>query len=187
MKLRKYKLFNILMSYRPDRFVKGLMAIYTAKKRYRLAKINNGCNLKKNDKLINEGFISYKKVLSNSIFNKISNVINNFDNNEACISYRNGKYSEGIIKNSNSVYIKNDFINSCFIAHCHSSDKMHLKAKVMSNSTVLIGPEGDFSLYEIENALENNFVPITLGSSRLRTETAGLMVCQTIALHYEEI
>ena len=84
-------------------------------------------------------------------------------------------------------FIKNDFVDSCFIAHCHSLNKMHLKAEVKSNSTVLIGPEGDFSLYEIENALENNFVPVSLGSSRLRTETAGLMVCQTIALHYEEI
>jgi 16S rRNA (uracil1498-N3)-methyltransferase len=41
----------------------------------------------------------------------------------------------------------------------------------------LIGPEGDFSPSEIELALQNGFVPITLGESRLRTETAALEAC----------
>ena len=40
---------------------------------------------------------------------------------------------------------------------------------------VLVGPEGDFSFDEVELAIDNGFEPITLGNSRLRTETAGLM------------
>ena len=60
-----------------------------------------------------------------------------------------------------------------------------LKNEVVSESTILIGPEGDFSTLEVEVALKNNFIPISLGSSRLRTETAGVIACHTIALHHE--
>ena len=48
------------------------------------------------------------------------------------------------------------------------------------NATVLIGPEGDFSKQEIQMASENNFMPINLGESRLRTETAGVHICSVI-------
>jgi 16S rRNA (uracil1498-N3)-methyltransferase len=47
--------------------------------------------------------------------------------------------------------------------------------------TVLIGPEGDFSDAEINAAIANGFTPITLGTSRLRTETAGIVACQTVS------
>ena len=47
---------------------------------------------------------------------------------------------------------------------------------------VLIGPEGDFSEQEISEALKNGFVPVSLGESRLRTETAGVVACHTIDL-----
>ena len=40
---------------------------------------------------------------------------------------------------------------------------------------MLVGPEGDFSIDEVRLAMENGYKPITLGNSRLRTETAGLM------------
>jgi len=84
----------------------------------------------------------------------------------------------------------NDFItkkhnSSCFIAHCLPSQKRKLKNHVDSESTILIGPEGDFSTLEVEVALKNNFIPISLGSVRLRTETAGVIACHTIALHHE--
>jgi 16S rRNA (uracil1498-N3)-methyltransferase len=46
----------------------------------------------------------------------------------------------------------------------------------------LIGPEGDFSVNEINAALEKKFLPVSLGNSRLRTETAGLVACHTINL-----
>ncbi|MBS4058645.1 MAG: 16S rRNA (uracil(1498)-N(3))-methyltransferase [Bacteroidales bacterium] len=48
--------------------------------------------------------------------------------------------------------------------------------------TILIGPEGDFSNDEVQLATNNGFVPISLGNSRLRTETAGVVACHTIHL-----
>ena len=72
-----------------------------------------------------------------------------------------------------------------FIAHCLPSKKKTLKNVVNSDSTILIGPEGDFSILEIELALKNNFIPVSLGHSRLRTETAGVIACHTIALNHE--
>lgn len=50
------------------------------------------------------------------------------------------------------------------------------------DATILIGPEGDFSSDEIEMALASNFIPISLGDNRLRTETAALVACHTIVL-----
>ncbi len=65
-----------------------------------------------------------------------------------------------------------------FIAHCHSTETPELKHQNVSLPTVvLIGPEGDFSKEEVELAEGNNFSAITLGTKRLRTETAGLYVC----------
>ena len=46
---------------------------------------------------------------------------------------------------------------------------------------VLIGPEGDFSLSEIERALEKGFKEVTLGNQRFRTETAGIVACSKVA------
>ena len=77
-------------------------------------------------------------------------------------------------------------ISNCFIAHCEESNKMSLKSEIAKNTTILIGPEGDFSATEIEAALLNKFTPVSLGNSRLRTETAGIVACHTIALHYEK-
>ncbi len=74
------------------------------------------------------------------------------------------------------------------IAHCEELDKKSLKqiAKPNQNITVLIGPEGDFSSNEIEMALQANFLPVTLGSSRLRTETAAIAACHSVAFINEE-
>ncbi len=60
----------------------------------------------------------------------------------------------------------------------------HLKsvAQINENSVVLIGPEGDFNKTELELALEKGFKKVSLGSSRLRTETAGLVACHTLNL-----
>ncbi len=71
-----------------------------------------------------------------------------------------------------------------FIAHCEDTNKKVLKNEVKNNEniTVLVGPEGDFSLKEIELALKNNFAPVSLGNSRLRTETAGIVACHTVVL-----
>jgi 16S rRNA (uracil1498-N3)-methyltransferase len=47
---------------------------------------------------------------------------------------------------------------------------------------LVIGPEGDFALDEIELAKQQQFVPVSLGQSRLRTETAGVVAVHTIEL-----
>ncbi|KAA3624726.1 MAG: 16S rRNA (uracil(1498)-N(3))-methyltransferase [Flavobacterium sp.] len=69
------------------------------------------------------------------------------------------------------------------IAHCENSEKSSLKDVVVPQEpvTVLIGPEGDFSLNEIERAMEQGYTGIHLGSSRLRTETAALVACHSVA------
>lgn len=66
-----------------------------------------------------------------------------------------------------------------FIAHCMNGDKFSLKQCLERGSryTVLIGPEGDFTPSELSEAAAVNFAPVTLGASRLRTETAALEAC----------
>ncbi len=74
--------------------------------------------------------------------------------------------------------------NDKFIAHCYDDQKTLLQQAYNkeSNALVLIGPEGDFSEEEVALALKNDFKPISLGNSRLRTETAGIVACHTINL-----
>jgi 16S rRNA (uracil1498-N3)-methyltransferase len=81
-------------------------------------------------------------------------------------------------------FMSQDFNGQLFIAHCEELDRKSLKNEVQpkKNITILIGPEGDFSVKEIEIALQNNFIPVTLGMSRLRTETAAIVACHTVAL-----
>jgi 16S rRNA (uracil1498-N3)-methyltransferase len=71
-----------------------------------------------------------------------------------------------------------------FIAHCEEEIPKHLKSFDLKNksSLVLIGPEGDFSIDEISQAKASGFSEISLGENRLRTETAGLYVCNVFAL-----
>jgi 16S rRNA (uracil1498-N3)-methyltransferase len=73
--------------------------------------------------------------------------------------------------------ILTDKSESKFIAHCETDEKKnHLNAIPKSSSSImLIGPEGDFTTAEIELALKNNFIPVSLGENRLRTETAGMV------------
>lgn len=74
-----------------------------------------------------------------------------------------------------------------FIAHCHVADLQHLKDKASKGSdvTILIGPEGDFSLTEVSSAKDAGFTEISLGKSRLRTETAGVAACHIVNLANE--
>jgi len=68
-----------------------------------------------------------------------------------------------------------------YIAHCEKSDKLELKNEKSKEKTlILIGPEGDFIPKEIELALQNQFKAVSLGTSRLRTETAGIVAVHTI-------
>jgi 16S rRNA (uracil1498-N3)-methyltransferase len=66
-----------------------------------------------------------------------------------------------------------------FIAHCEPQKKSTISEfyKKSHSALVLIGPEGDFSVNEINQALQSGFSPISLGKSRLRTETAALAAC----------
>jgi 16S rRNA (uracil1498-N3)-methyltransferase len=66
------------------------------------------------------------------------------------------------------------------IAHCideNSRQYITQVAEPNQNYTILIGPEGDFTTLEIELALQNGYKPLTLGNTRLRTETAALAAC----------
>ncbi len=81
-----------------------------------------------------------------------------------------------------SSFIKQPFDGRKFIAHCYPFEKQSLKSIYQPGEDVLIliGPEGDFSEKEVAEALEYGFEPISLGESRLRTETAALVACHTI-------
>lgn len=71
-----------------------------------------------------------------------------------------------------------------FIAHCNDGKKPYLK-DVLGNQgsyIILIGPEGDFSPEEVKKATDAGFIPVSLGESRLRTETAGIFACAVVNL-----
>ena len=79
----------------------------------------------------------------------------------------------------------NDFITQKldgdrFIAHCLNKDKIKLNKSIDKKSNILIGPEGDFSEKEIALAIKNNFQSLSLGKSRLRTETAGVIATHSL-------
>lgn len=81
---------------------------------------------------------------------------------------------EKVVKNTNE--------NLKTIAYCGDFDEPNLTNEIKKGESllVLIGPEGDFSPYEVNLATSNGFKTVGLGKSRLRTETAGVVAC-TIA------
>lgn len=76
-------------------------------------------------------------------------------------------------------FLSQQFSGQKFIAHCEKGEKASLTDELQKQDKylILIGPEGDFSSNEIDDALQSGFKAITLGSSRLRTETAALEAC----------
>lgn len=86
-----------------------------------------------------------------------------------------------------SDFIKQPFNGQKFIAHCEETERTSLKNTLQSNSDVLIliGPEGDFSSSEIKAAIALGFKPVTLGNTRLRTETAAIVACHSVAFSNE--
>lgn len=74
-------------------------------------------------------------------------------------------------------FVSQPFEGQKFIAHCYEGEKEALLQALQpgENALVLIGPEGDFSPEEVQKAMTYGFRPITLGRSRLRTETAALV------------
>ncbi|MDR0834123.1 MAG: 16S rRNA (uracil(1498)-N(3))-methyltransferase [Candidatus Symbiothrix sp.] len=100
-------------------------------------------------------------------------------------------------------FVQQPFDGQKYIAHCNSGDKTLLSelyastirglrasttldmtpvkpAMTDKNALILIGPEGDFSEDEVAEALKTGFQPVSLGETRLRTETAALYALQTI-------
>jgi 16S rRNA (uracil1498-N3)-methyltransferase len=76
-----------------------------------------------------------------------------------------------------------------FIAHCYEEiprsylfDELQKLSDGFHASTVLIGPEGDFSIDEVREAVDAGYISVHLGSSRLRTETAGLAAVMMMQL-----
>ncbi len=84
---------------------------------------------------------------------------------------------------SYSQFVIKTFEGQKFIAHCEETDKKSLKTEIKANQnyTILIGPEGDFSENEIQIAIKNKYIPISLGNTRLRTETAAIVAAQSVA------
>ncbi len=80
-------------------------------------------------------------------------------------------------------FINQKFDAQLFIAHCEETNKKSLKESITKSKDylILIGPEGDFSVKEIKTAIVNGFIPVTLGETRLRTETAAIVACHSVA------
>lgn len=70
------------------------------------------------------------------------------------------------------------------IAHCANDNKQEIQKLKYTNSTILalVGPEGDFTSEEVTLAKDNGFKALSLGNTRLRTETAGLYIAQSISI-----
>ena len=85
-------------------------------------------------------------------------------------------------------FIQQTTVSQKFIAHCYEQDKQLLQRVYQKSfdAVILIGPEGDFSPEEVQAAIQHQFHPVSLGSSRLRTETAGIAACHTISLINEK-
>lgn len=78
-------------------------------------------------------------------------------------------------------FIQTDDSEKRFIAHCFDSTKSQVDESIKAKSvTVLIGPEGDFSLSELKLTTENGYQPLSLGLPRYRTETAAVVSCTLI-------
>jgi len=93
----------------------------------------------------------------------------------------------------NDLVTFNDFLNknknnTGYICHLEKGNENNLLSLDLKGSEtfILIGPEGDFSRAEIELALNKNIYPITLGESRLRTETAGIVACHLLNIKNNE-
>jgi 16S rRNA (uracil1498-N3)-methyltransferase len=84
----------------------------------------------------------------------------------------------------NVVATNNNYHNK-WIAHCIEQQRFELASSIapnMQDALIFIGPEGDFTIEEIEKAISNNFKPVLLGQTRLRTETAGMVAAALLML-----
>jgi len=74
--------------------------------------------------------------------------------------------------------------NDTYIAHCYKGEKkrLHEIQSINNKVTIMIGPEGDFSIDEINFSINKNAIPISLGENRLRTETAGIFAINNLII-----
>lgn len=86
-------------------------------------------------------------------------------------------------------FVKQPFSGQKFIAHCHEGEKRPLRQALLpdEDALVLIGPEGDFSPDEVAEAIRQGFTPVTLGNTRLRTETAALVAVHLMNLAHTNL
>lgn len=107
------------------------------------------------------------------------------------------KVAESAVKQSQQAYLPEitaltdfrEFIKQAtadvkLVAHCEKDVKQHIREYAATGTTycVLIGPEGDFTADEIRQALEAGFKPVSLGDTRLRTETAALYAVAALSV-----
>ena len=97
------------------------------------------------------------------------------------IKYHLPKLNEPIGFND---FIKQKLEGDKLIAHCLKTEKNKINKSKQKKYTILIGPEGDFTENEINLALKNGFKATTLGKSRLRTETAGIIATHSVNLQF---
>ncbi len=72
-------------------------------------------------------------------------------------------------------FVRGNTANKKLIAHCYQTEKHSLQSQLPTNNVALvIGPEGDFTNEEVDAAVNKGFIPVSLGNTRLRTETAGI-------------
>ena len=100
------------------------------------------------------------------------------------------KYSKPIVEEMADFkkFVSQERAGEKYIAHCYDGEKNLLKDVHIAgcDATVLIGPEGDFSPEEVKMAMEAGYKPVSLGNSRLRTETAALAACHILMLKNEK-
>jgi 16S rRNA (uracil1498-N3)-methyltransferase len=81
-------------------------------------------------------------------------------------------------------FIQGDVSGKKMIAHCNEMPEVRKRIaetyQKKENATIMIGPEGDFTVEEVGSAVQKGFDPVHLGASRLRTETAGIAACHSI-------
>lgn len=101
------------------------------------------------------------------------------------LQYYLPKLNEPIALNS---FLETERNGQLFIAHCEDTDKKLLKNELLpaNDVTLLIGPEGDFSVREINLAVGKGFIPVSLGNTRLRTETAAIVAAHSVAFVNEK-
>jgi 16S rRNA (uracil1498-N3)-methyltransferase len=92
-------------------------------------------------------------------------------------------YLPNISVNTLANFFLQDVSQQKFIAHCLPQQKVPLKQQQINTTcSILIGPEGDFSDAEINQAIQQNYLPVSLGNTRLRTETAGVVAASILCL-----